>query len=539
MTPRRSRSTPVTHAARAAALEPVRRVAVYTRRSTDEEHQPYSIEAQTLRLDAYIASQPGWLKVASFSDNASAKDTHRPGLRAALAAAKSGRIDVLLVLKVDRFSRRQRDLVSLVEELTSLNVAFVSATEAFDTSTPAGRAMLQMLGTFAEFEREMIIDRVVAGMERHAAAGRWPGGVRPDGYTLDPTTKRLIIDEERAQLVQEIFDLYTRKRLGTRGIANRLNERGSRTRTGGPWSAHTIRWLLTNPAYLGQVSFRDTVVHNAHPAIIDADAFTAAERLLTARGEARTLRAASSSEYHLTGRIRCPHCKKGFIGTAAHGRSKTYRYYTCWSRARYGTTTCAAGRLNADAADTALFANLATFYRDQRHLIEAAANEADTARHAAVKRHRAELTRVEKEITRTGNAIDRYLTAFEDNTLDPTLLRDRLTTLRVKTAQLESRRDELTELLDRAPATPSDDELDALADHIDQVLDTGTPAQRKALVEQLVHEIQIVGPSRIRPIYRIPHRSQDTESVAEDGTTVRTMGNLVGDTGIEPVTPAV
>jgi site-specific DNA recombinase len=156
----------------------VRRVAVYTRRSTDEEHQPYSIEAQTVRLDSYIASQPGWVKTATFSDNASAKDTHRPGLRAALAAARSGRIDVLLVLKVDRFSRRQRDLVALVEELTGLGVAFVSATEAFDTSTPAGRAMLQMLGTFAEFEREMIID------------GSWPGWNAtplPDAGSADPT----------------------------------------------------------------------------------------------------------------------------------------------------------------------------------------------------------------------------------------------------------------------------------------------------------------------------------------------------------------
>lgn len=295
-----ARRTRPTTTRRPESSEPVRQVAVYTRRSTDEEHQPYSIEAQTLRLDAYIASQPGWVKVASFSENASAKDTHRPGLHAALAAARSGRIDVLLVLKVDRFSRRQRDLVALVEELTGLGVAFVSATEAFDTSTPAGRAMLQMLGTFAEFEREMIIDRVVAGMERHAAAGRWPGGVRPDGYHLDPATKRLVVDEERAPVVREIFDLYTSKRLGTRAIANLLNERRARTRTGGPWSAHTIRWLLTNPAYLGQVTFRDTTVQNAHPAIIDPATFTAAERLLAARGEARTHRAANSSEYHLT-----------------------------------------------------------------------------------------------------------------------------------------------------------------------------------------------------------------------------------------------
>jgi site-specific DNA recombinase len=165
---------------------------------------------------------------------------------------------VLLVLKVDRFSRRQRDLVTLVEELSHLGVAFVSATEAFDTSSPAGRAMLQMLGTFAEFEREMIIDRVVAGMERHAASGRWPGGVHPDGYTLDRNTKRLIVDDDRASLIREIFDLYTRQRLGTQAIATELNRRGLQTRTGRPWSAHTLRWILTNPAYLGHVTFRDT-----------------------------------------------------------------------------------------------------------------------------------------------------------------------------------------------------------------------------------------------------------------------------------------
>jgi len=162
----------------------------------------------------------------------------------------------------------------------------------------------------------------------------------------------------------------------------------------------------------GSAGATDTVVQGAHPAIIEPATFTAAERLLAVRGEARTHRAASSSEYHLTGRIRCPHCKKGFIGTAAHGRSKTYRYYTCWSRARYGTTTCNADRLNADAADQALFAKLAAFYRTERHLIAAAASEADTTRHAATDRHRAELTAVEKEITRTGTAIDRYLSRF-------------------------------------------------------------------------------------------------------------------------------
>ncbi len=182
---------------------------------------------------------------------------------------------------------------------------------------------------------------------------------------------------------------------------------------------------------------------------------------------------------------------------------------------------------------------LTAFYRGQRQLIAAAANQADTARHAAADRHRSVLTAVEKEITRTGTAIDRYMTAFENNTLDPMLLQDRLTALRAKTTQLQARRDEFTELLDQASAAPSDDQLDHLAEHIDAILDHGSPAQRKALIEQLVHEIQIVGPSRIRPIYRIPRRSQHPEQGPDDQRAVRTMGNLVGDAGIEPATSSV
>jgi hypothetical protein len=132
------------------------RVAIYVRRSTDEEHQPFSIEAQDSRLRAYVKSQPGWSLVARFEDDASGAKLDRPGLDKALAAARAGRFDVLLVYRVDRFTRRIRDLVTLLDELDRAGVAFRSATEPFDTSTPAGRMLVQMLGVFAEFEREMI-----------------------------------------------------------------------------------------------------------------------------------------------------------------------------------------------------------------------------------------------------------------------------------------------------------------------------------------------------------------------------------------------
>ncbi len=157
-------------------------MATYTRISTDEDHQPYSLEAQAERLGNYVASQDGWELVRRFTDQASGATTERPGLQRALAEAKAERFDLLLVYRVDRFARSVRGLAQLLEELDAGGVAFRSATEPFDTTTPAGRMMVQMLGVFAEFERATIVDRVIAGMERKAARGGWCGGSRPFGY---------------------------------------------------------------------------------------------------------------------------------------------------------------------------------------------------------------------------------------------------------------------------------------------------------------------------------------------------------------------
>jgi DNA invertase Pin-like site-specific DNA recombinase len=166
------------------------RVGIYVRHSTDDDNQPYSIDAQDTRLDAYIDSQPGWRRVKRFADDASSgATTERPGLQQALAAAHAGLIDVLLVYRVDRFSRNLRDMVTLLDDLDQAGVSFRSATEPFDTSTPMGRMLVQMLGIFAQFERDTIIDRVIAGMERKAAKGKWKGE-RPPTATPAPRRNR-------------------------------------------------------------------------------------------------------------------------------------------------------------------------------------------------------------------------------------------------------------------------------------------------------------------------------------------------------------
>ncbi len=228
-----------------------RRVAIYLRRSTDDEHQPFSIDAQQTALTAYIKSQPGWTLVATYSDDASGASAQRPNLQRALRAAQAGRYDVLLVYRVDRFSRRLSDLLDLLADLDDAGVSFASATEPFDTSTSIGRMLVQLLGVFAEFERETIIDRITSGMNAKAAKGKWAGGRRPYGYTVDPATSKLVPHPGEAPHVTEMFRLYTRQRLGTRAIANELTRRGITTAAGKPWASLQVGHVLANPAYAG------------------------------------------------------------------------------------------------------------------------------------------------------------------------------------------------------------------------------------------------------------------------------------------------
>ena len=531
------------------------RVGIYMRRSTDDEHQPYSIEAQDERLKSYVDSQPGWEVALRFADDASGATTDRDDLQRALAAARAGLIDVLLVYRVDRFSRNLRDMVTLLDELDQCGVVFRSATEPFDTSTPMGRMLVQMLGMFAQFERDTIIDRVIGGMERKAAKGLWKGGRRPFGYTVNPDTHRLEPLDAEAAIVRLIFRLYTCDRLGGRAVARVLNERGHRTTTGGTFSAYQVVRILSNRIYLGELSFREITVDDCHTPLVDVEMFDEAQRILALRGEDHSHRAANGSDYQLTGLMRCPTCGKAMIGTRAHGKNKIYRYYTCYSRSRYDSSKCAGHRLNADTTETAVLDALAGFYRDHHDLIADAVAEAQRQHRAGHDTQQAELASVEAKIAETNGKIDRYLTAFENGTLDPELVGPRLAELRATNKQLHARRDELAATLDAEPTVPDTATLAEVAEHITEIINSGTDQTRKALIETLIADIKITSPSTLIPVFRIPQpRTEQGTTAAADANEaltsgnpparapkkgVRAMTNLVELTGLEPVTPTL
>ena len=178
---------------------------------------------------------------------------------------------------------------------------------------------------------------------------------------------------------------------------------------------------------------------------------------------------------------------------------------------------------------------LAGFYRDQHHLIADAIAQAQATHTAGQDGWRAELTAAEHELARTSAAIDRYLTAFENGTLDPEDLAKRLAQLTTRSAQLRARREQLASQAAASPAAPPAATLRQIAEHIDEIIGAGTHAQRKALIEALVANVRITGPRRIVPVFRIPQATRAEHTDSSDAVSgVRAMTNLVGLTCQHP-----
>ncbi len=481
------------------------RIATYTRISTDEDHQPYSLEAQAAKLKAYADSQDAWRIARRFSDQASGATLERPGLERALREAEAKRFDLLLVYRVDRLSRSVRGLAQILDQLDKAGVLFRSATEPFDTASSAGRMMVQMLGVFAEFERATIVERVIAGMERKAARGEWTGGALPFGYRLDDERRHLEPDPAEAAVVREIFARYSERLEGAQMIGRWLSERGYRTKNGKPFNPQAVLTILRNRAYLGEIFFRGTNHPAPHEPLIDRPLFERAQAILQERGEDHSLRRSNTSDYLLTGLVKCARCGKRYIGAAANGNGGRYRYYVCFSRQRYGRNTCDAQSLPADELEQAILDQLADLLgrEDQiRAEIERAFAELD----ADKPKREAELARLDAELRKTNDTIDRYFHAFEDGTMPEKACAPRIAKLTQRLSELEARHAELAAAAadEDQPEPLSDDDLRLLQAHVVEVIADGDPPARKALLQALVHEIRVVSRDEIYPFFSLP-----------------------------------
>ena len=476
------------------------RVCLYTRISTDEENQPTSLASQQERLEAFCKVQEDWRIIAHHEDRATGTKLDRPGLQAALDLARQGRIDHLLVYRIDRLSRKVRQLASIAEELDTLNVVLRSATEPFDTGSAAGRMMLQMLGVFAEFEHATIVDRVTSGIERRAREGRWPNGRIPFGYTRNEN-KELIPDERTAPVIKRVFTWYAAGRMGAAAIARRLDAEHAPAPPRG-WQPAVVLWILANEAYVGRVHWREQTFPGVHDPLIDQDTFDRVQALLKERGGDWTHRAARA-EFLLSGLLRCGRCRRAYVGMSAKGNGGTYHYYACSGRQKLGRKGCDGERLSKDKLETAILTQLTNLYRHGgliRDAITQAAASNDTDRDALTEQ-RASLA---KEISRTEHAIERYQDAFETGNLNPTRFNERLSNLDTRLDSLRGQDQALArDLAADTPTTPDTGALNAVADQLGQVIETGDPDQSKALLRILIAELRVNSRSEILPTYRV------------------------------------
>ena len=312
------------------------KTAIYVRVSTQEQAQEgYSIEAQKERLTSYCKAKD-WMVLGTYVDAGySGSNTERPELQRLLQDVRAGLVDCVLVYKLDRLSRSQKDTLMLIEdEFLAAGVAFVSMSENFDTSTPLGRAMVGILSVFAQLEREQIRERMAMGRAERARNGYWHGGGRPPfGYNYSQEDGMLHRIPIEVEIVHEIYRLFLERKPITT-ISNTVSKQYGRI-----IDQNIIHSVLSTPLYAGLIQWEGNLYEGKHKALVTADTYAQAQRLLADRRRIAESRPNPFKPKHLlNGLLVCGNCGARYNtkgNYAGHGAKKKYRpYYTCYSRAK-------------------------------------------------------------------------------------------------------------------------------------------------------------------------------------------------------------
>ena len=347
---------------KAASVKPVR-CAIYTRVSTDHglDQEFNSLDAQYDAASAYIKSQAhaGWTLIRSRYDDGgySGGSTDRPDLQKLLDDIRSRRIDVIVVYKVDRLTRSLADFAKLVELFDAHGVSFVSVTQQFNTTTSMGRLTLNVLLSFAQFEREVTSERIRDKIAASKRKGLWVGGTLPLGYEMKDG--KIAIVEEEAELVRLIFRRYLELG-GVNELLRDLRERNIRTKTrllstgatrgGIPFGRGALYYLLSNHFYIGEVKYKNEILPGEQPTIMDRALFDAVRQKSLAQWSHRTI-VRTKSDHLLTGLL-FDDAGHRMIPTHATKAGVRYRYYVSTPFLHGEAKTAAAGSVSrVPAAD--------------------------------------------------------------------------------------------------------------------------------------------------------------------------------------------
>ncbi|MFH2204435.1 MAG: recombinase family protein [Elusimicrobiota bacterium] len=502
----------------------VLRAAVYVRVSTEEQAKTgYSIAAQIEKLEGTAQFNKWILLPAYVDDGYSGKDLNRPAMRRLLEDARKKKFDLVLVFKLDRFSRKLSDLVSLGEMFERIDVGIRSITEPFDTTTPPGKLLFNMLGSFAQFERELIGERTRMGLRRRLKEGKW-NGLPPFGYRVSKDGV-LEVRPEEVPFVRRVFRLLTEENIGVKLITRTMRKEDKTTRrrkTG--WQNTTVWQMLTNPVYAGFMIMDGKPVKARHEVIISEELFQRTQEMLKART------AISSEALHspniLTGLVKCGRCGKKMTT----GKGKGKYYYACASRRRNGS--CDMKYVPARALEDSI-----------THEIK------EIARHPKVieqylRKHRKECQGAAKRLSDERKALQKRLEAVERSKADK--VRWMVENVPSKEVSAEVSR-EIEEQIDRAKELRGrlagiDSRLrdlageDAKAEGVSATLlkaldsfESWRPSRKRLLMQCLVREIVVSGKLEAKVVFTLPLTAPPKQKPGSKKTPVldeKTLGKV-------------
>jgi site-specific DNA recombinase len=377
------------------------------------------------------------------------------------------------------------------------DVGFVSITQHFDTSTSMGRLVLNILLSFAQFERELISERTRDKVQAARRRGKWTGGHVVLGYGLDPQGGGLVVVPEEAELVRRIFALYLQtfsvgavaQRLNAEGITQKRRvTRSGRVQGGQEWDKKTVHATLRNPLYVGQVRVNGGELHpGKHEPIVSTDVFEKAGASLADRSSGQ-VRRRRTSEYVLAGLLRCGACNAGMTSAFSKGRNgKRYRYYRCVRQQNYGKP-CPTGLVPAEKIEQLVVAQIRDVAR--RGDVQAAVLrrlEVETGETAQVASRRDELN--EKVRALTAEA-EKVFAAFRGTGAGSKLAAERLRAIEAEVSDLRRDIAGLDDRLTQARAARTRmEEVSRLLDGFDRVWEVLTPEERRELLGLLVAQV--------------------------------------------------
>ena len=508
---------------------PLIRVAVYTRQSVDRSTDADfgSLEAQREAIEAYIKSQSlnGWIALPDRYDDAgySGSNIERPAFKRLLEDVKNGKVDVIACYKIDRLSRSLLDFAEIIAVLEKYGVTFISVTQSFNSTTPTGALTLNILMSFAQFEREQISERTRDKIRATRQRGLWCGGHPFLGYDL--CDGKLVVNAAEAGMVNEIFELYIK--LGSiSAVADETTRRGWRNKVhttkagrvmrGLPFDQNAINRILRSPLYNGRVPYKKETFPGVHAAIIDDKLWRAVQHQLTTNKTRSGADQRNKYAALLRGLICCGRCGAKMKTTYNVRGARSYHYYVCRTLTEPTPDRCTNHRVRADDIEKFVVERIREFARDPRVVAETitAVRAAHVAQRPEIQAEVARIAQRRQKIADERRNLIRAISVSPDavDALTPQLV-----TLDQETEKLDARDAELRhQLVGIDTYDVKADDVQTALHRFDPIWDRLTLRERTRLLSLLIERIAFYA---AEGEVRITFRSGGIKVLAAEGAT--------------------